>query len=260
MNNIPAYDEQEWKPAIYNGRSIKNLWVSNYGYMRRQTKAGGFGQITKGTPSFNRANKNRLRQYMVMVAFAETEEGQKPRTCVNLHRVICCTFQGVRFDIPGERMDVDHIDHNVSNAFVGTKEGGYRDGNLRAVTHKMNMRNRDVIKPRTDSRTPMAGEYAYRMKLELGCQTIADLPIAYRREYARIRYAELHPECEKKERTIAKPRSGTKTPIASEFAYEMKQKFGCRTTSELPPDVLREYNRIRYHEYAGNEVTPRPID
>lgn len=192
MNKIPAFNEQEWKPAIYNGRAIKGLWVSNYGFMRRETACGCLGQVSRGTPSFNKKNNNRLRQYMVMVTFTEAEEGQKKRTCVNLHRVICCTFQGVRFDVEGQRMDVDHIDHDVSNAFVGTKEGEYKDGNLRCVTHQENMHNRPMAKPRQNSLTPIASAYAYRMKLELGCHTLADLPIAYRREYARLRYCENH--------------------------------------------------------------------
>lgn len=188
MRKIPAIDEQEWRPAVYNGRAIKNLWVSNYGFMRRMTKAGGFGQVTRGTPYFNKRAKGRLSQYMVMVVFEEAEEGQKLRTCVNLHRVVCCTFQGVVFE---RGQDVDHIDHDVSDAYVGSAEGNYRDGNLRCVSHSENMYNRPMAKPRLNSMTPIAGQWAYRMKLALDCPRLEDLPKAYRNEYNRIRYYEI---------------------------------------------------------------------
>lgn len=199
MLNIPAIDKQEWRPAVYNGRKIKNLWVSNYGFMRRKTKAGGFGQVSRGTPYFNKSAKGRLSQYMVMVVFEEAAKGQKLRTCVNLHRVLCCTFQGVTFK---SGYDVDHIDHNVSNAFVGTRKGKYLDGNLRCVTHSQNMKNRPVVRPRARSLTPKAGEWIYRIKLELGVTRLSALPKAYINEYQRIRYYELRGR-EVKPRTIA---------------------------------------------------------
>jgi len=174
MNTIPAINEQEWRPAIYNGRPVKNLVVSNYGFYRRYTKLGTLGQMSRGTPSFNKQNRNRLRQMMVTITFADPIEGAKSHTTVNLHRVICCTFRG---DIFEKGDDVDHIDHDVSNGFLG---------NLRKCTHAENMHNRPTLKPRLNTKSPVAAAYGYRIRLTLGCRRIQDLPIAYQREYHRL--------------------------------------------------------------------------
>lgn len=172
MITAEEFRTADWRPAIYNGRHIKNLQVNQYGQMRR-VRNGLPGQVTNGTPSFNKKSKNRLRQMMVTITFADVVEGAKAFTTVNLHRVILCTFKGVVFE---KHMDVDHIDRDVSN---GKLE------NLRACTHSKNMENRGMI--RHDScRCKVASDYGWRMRIQLGCRRLADLPRVYRNEYARL--------------------------------------------------------------------------
>lgn len=162
----------EWRPAIYNGRPIKNLLVSNLGQMRRIVN-GVPSQVSNGTPSFNKKSKNRLRQMMVSIAFGDVVEGTKAHTTVNLHRVVLCTFKGVIFE---KGMDVDHLDRDVSNG---------RLENLRACTHTKNMENRGMIR-RDKCRCKVASDYGWRMRIQLGCRRLDDLPRAYRNEYARL--------------------------------------------------------------------------
>ena len=166
------FNKAEWRPAIYNGRAVKYLLVNNLGQMRRIVN--GFpSQVSNGTPSFNKKAKNRLRQMMVTITYADVVEGAKAHTTVNLHRVILCTFQGVVFT---KGMDVDHIDRNVANG---------RLENLRACTHKRNMENRGLI--RFDNcRCKIASDYGWRMRIQLGCRRLIDLPKAYRNEYSRL--------------------------------------------------------------------------
>lgn len=172
MITAEEFRTADWRPAIYNGRPIKNLQVNQYGQMRR-VRNGLPGQVTNGTPSFNKKSKNRLRQMMVTITFADVVEGAKAFTTVNLHRVILCTFKGVVFE---KHMDVDHIDRNVANG---------RLENLRACTHTVNMANRAIIR-RDTGRCKIASEYGYRMRIQLGCRRLIDLPKAYRNEYARL--------------------------------------------------------------------------
>lgn len=186
MNNILAFNEQVWLPAVYNGRRIKNMVVSNYGWFRRYNADGVLGQCSRGTPCFNR-NDGRLNQYMVTITFADPIKGQPSRTTVNLHRVLCCTFKG---DVFAKGDDVKHKDYDVSNGFVGTAEKNYTDGNLVRCTHDQNMKNIRMAKPKTNFFTPVASAYGYRMKLTLGVKRIADLPLAYRREYRRLQKCE----------------------------------------------------------------------
>lgn len=172
MITAEEFRTAEWRPAIYNGRPIKHLLVSNLGQMRR-IHNGIPGQVTNGTPSFNKKSKNRLRQMMVTITFADVVEGALAHTTVNLHRVILCTFKGVIFE---KHMDVDHIDRNVANG---------RLENLRACTHTVNMANRSIIRRET-CRSKVASEYGYRMRIQLGCRRLVDLPKAYLNEYARL--------------------------------------------------------------------------
>lgn len=172
MITTEEFINAEWRPAIYNGRPIKNLLVSNLGQMRRLVN-GVPSQVSNGTPSFNKKSKNRLRQMMVSIAYADVVEGAKARTTVNLHRVVLCTFKGVIFE---KGMDVDHLDRNVANG---------RLENLRACTHTVNMANRAIIR-RDTGRCKIASEYGYRMRIQLGCRRLIDLPKAYRNEYARL--------------------------------------------------------------------------
>lgn len=188
MKQVPYINEQEWRPAVYNGQPIKNMLISNYGFYRRLTKLGTPGQISRGTPSIAKEYGGRLRMYMVSCSFDKELPGKKTtHTTLNIDRISCSTFLGTNWE---KGMEVDHLDRDVNNGFVGSGMNGYKDGNLRPCDHKTNMANRNVIPPRRSSKSPIAGAYAYKMKLQLGCQRIADLPRAYRNEYQRLVTAE----------------------------------------------------------------------
>ena len=178
VNFIPVpFHEMEWKPAVYNGIPVKNLEVSDYGFIRRRTK-NGIGQTTRGTPNFNRENNNRLRQFMVCCTFVEPLPNGKTHTTVNVDRIVLCTFKG---DVFGQKEDVDHIDKNVLNGHVK---------NLRKLSHSDNMLNTNLHPPRPGTSVPVASEYRYRMLLALNCSRLVDLPSAYRSEYHRLRKCE----------------------------------------------------------------------
>lgn len=192
MKNIPFINDQEWKPAVYNGMAIKNLLISNYGLIRR-IKNGIPGQVTRGTPVFHKNPKTkqrgRLSMFEACVTFIDAPAGVKTCRAVNVDRIACCTFKG---DFFNKGFDVDHIDRDVENGFVGTAAKNYTDGNLRCVTRSENMKNQGARKPRTGIKCPVASEFQYKIKLQLGLRNIAEFPRAYIREYRRLRYAELH--------------------------------------------------------------------
>lgn len=183
------FSKMEWRPAIYNGVAIKGMLVSNYGFFRRfNRKTGGYGQVSRGTPSYNKQSKNRLRMFMVSCSFDDVLPGRGcSRTTLNIDRITCSTFLGT-FWYKG--MDVDHLDHNVANGFVGSEEYDYKNGNLRPCTHAENMQNMPIRAPRKPD--SVAAQYAYKMKLQLNIMRTSDLPIAYRREYWRLAHAEKH--------------------------------------------------------------------
>ena len=165
-----------WKEAVYNGERIPGLLVSDTGYMRRVDRYGNRGQVSKGTPNFNRSNNNnRLRQFMVCIT---TEKGVH-RT-VNLHRVILCTFTGCIFK-KGD--DLDHIDCNVAN-------GGL--SNLQKLTHAENCAKKNIVPAKLDGPCPIASQYRYQVCLQLNCRTLKELPRAYFNEYYRLRACEQH--------------------------------------------------------------------
>lgn len=161
--------EEQWKKAIYDGNEVPNLWVSDRGRMRRSPE----GQVTLGTPNLDRIH-NYLRSMQVCIA----DPGYCHRhRAVNLHRIVWETFSGQPW-VPGYQ--IDHIDRVVSH-------GAYE--NLRMVSRKDNMRNRNLKPPRaTDG---AASWYRYRQCLALGVRRLKDLPADIQKEYARIQKADL---------------------------------------------------------------------
>ena len=159
----------QWRPAMYNGEPVIGLLVSDTGLMRRVDRYGQGGQVSCGTPNFNKANGNRLRQFEVCIT---TKKGD--HRCVNLHRIVYETFTG---DIIEKGYDLDHIDCNVANGCIE---------NLQKLTHSENCRKKNLLKPRTNIKTPIAAQYRYQMCLQLNCRTLAELPRAYFREYYRL--------------------------------------------------------------------------
>lgn len=164
----------KWRAAVYNGRPIFNLLVSDCGAMRRIDKKTGLpGPVSFGIPNYNKENGNRMRQMMVSVNFGKGEN-----TTVNLHRVILCTFKDVVF---GKGEDVDHIDMNPAN---GSLE------NLRKLTHRENTACRNLREPSKTSKSPIASQYRHAMCLRLNVKRVADLPHAVFNEYHRLKTCE----------------------------------------------------------------------
>ena len=164
----------KWRAAVYNGRPIFNLLVSDCGAMRRIDKKTGLpGPVSFGIPNFNKANGNRMRQMMVSVTF-----GPKDCTTVNLHRVILCTFKGEMFE-KGE--DLDHIDLNPYNGNIS---------NLRKISHRENVLHRNLRKPLKNTKSPIAAQYRYSMCLRLNVKRLVDLPHAVFNEYHRLKACE----------------------------------------------------------------------
>lgn len=163
-----------WKPAIYNGRPVTNLLVSDCGAMRRIDKKTGLpGPVSFGIPNFNKENGNRMRQMMVSINM-----GRGENSTVNLHRVILCTFKGEIF-LKGQ--DVDHIDLNPANGNVE---------NLRKISHRENVLHRNLRKPLKNTKSPIAAQYRYSMCLRLNVKRLVDLPHAVFNEYHRLKACE----------------------------------------------------------------------
>lgn len=159
---------EHWKPAIYDGKPVAGLFVSDRGRMRR----GRFGQITRGSASYG---DGRLKQMMVCVADPEYKHGHR---AVNLHRVVLETFTRVKW-VKGYQ--VDHINHEVADG---------RLENLRMVSRSVNMRNRRLPPPRLGGKCPKASLYRYNNCLRYGVHRLVDLPRPILNEYHRIRMAE----------------------------------------------------------------------
>lgn len=172
-NFIKASVNANWKPAIWNGRPVVGLQVSDTGLMRRVDRYGNLGQVTAGTPNFNKDNNNRLRQFMVCITLSKGEH-----RCVNLHRVIYETFTGDRFQ-PGD--DIDHKDCNVANGHLS---------NLQRLSHAENCRKKNLPPPKKNVKARIASWYRYQVCLQLNCLRIKDLPIPYQREYYRLAWCE----------------------------------------------------------------------
>lgn len=167
MFTLASCPGETWKAAIYDGKPVAGLFVSDRGRMRR-----GLGQITRGSACYG---DGRLKQMMVCIA----DPGYKHKhRAVNLHRIVLETFTGVKW-VPGYQ--VDHVNHEVADGRVE---------NLRMVSRSDNMRNRRLPPPRLGGKCPKASLYRYNQCLKYGAHRLDDLPKIIQREYHRIRIAE----------------------------------------------------------------------
>lgn len=154
---------ENWAPAIYNGRLIDGLYVSDQGWMRR----GRWGQTSKGTAAIDPKHPAYIKQMMVCI---KDEDYKLKHRAVNLHRIVLETFGGVTW-VPG--CQVDHIDRNPTNGVLG---------NLRMVSRQQNMQNRS-LRPPTSS---PASIYRYSQCCKFGVRRVKDLPTYVIHEYRRM--------------------------------------------------------------------------
>ena len=164
--------EERWVPALYAGKPVEGLEVSDQGRMRKNG-----GDPSFGTPNIDREH-NYLRSLQVCVKDAAYKHGHR---AVNLHRVIWESFNPGEPWVEGNQ--IDHIDRNVRNG---------RLENLRQVTRKENMRNRSLSVPGRKShlgeecRTPATSQWRYQECLRCGVRRVDDLPLESRRMYMRL--------------------------------------------------------------------------
>lgn len=152
----------EWRQAIYNGKLVNNLFVSNTGLMRR----GADGEITRGTPNYDRRHKY-IRSYEVCIM--DPDYKWKHRA-VNLHRIVYETFTELPW-IDGNQLD--HIDR--------TKRGDI--DNLRCVTRSENMKNRGPYQPVAGLPHSL---FRYRMQLKYGVDRLSQLPPEIQKQYHKM--------------------------------------------------------------------------
>lgn len=157
MENI-----DEWRQAVYNGKQVPNLFVSNTGFMRR----GIDGEVTRGTPNYDR-KKRYIRSYEVCIM--DPSYKWKHRA-VNLHRIVYETFTGNPW-VDG--CQLDHIDR--------TKRGDIE--NLRCVSRAENIRNRGPFQPVPGLPHSL---FRFRMQLKYGVDRLSQLPPEVIREYLRM--------------------------------------------------------------------------
>lgn len=169
---------EHWVEAIYAGKHVEGLMVSDQGRMRRGNGEPGFG-----TPNIDR-ERGYLRSMQVCIVDPAYRHRHR---AVNLHRVIWESFNPGEPWVDGNQ--IDHIDRNVSNGSLG---------NLRQVTRRQNMRNRNLAPAGSrrnrygeSVRTPRTSEWRYRECLRCGVRRLRDLPEESRRQYRRMYSREL---------------------------------------------------------------------
>lgn len=158
---------EHWAPAIYDGNIVENLYVSDWGWMRR----GRFGQCSKGTPAIDPRHPSYIKQMMVCIKDSDYKHKHR---AVNLHRVVFETFTNTKW-VNG--CQIDHINRCTTDG---------RLENLRMVTRKENMQNRN-LRPAT---TSPASIYRYAQCQRFDVRRIKDLPAYIQRAYRRMLKAE----------------------------------------------------------------------
>lgn len=166
-STMPNGRVEHWAEAIYDGRVVDGLYVSDMGRMRR----GRFGRVSNGTPTIDKKT-----HYIKQLEVCIKDPGYKHQhRAVNLHRIVFETFTGVKW-IKGHQLD--HIDRCVLHGNVD---------NLRMVTRGENMQNLNLRPPMCQEESSL---YRYTQCLKFGVRRIADLPIDSKRKYWRLRNAE----------------------------------------------------------------------
>lgn len=158
---------EHWAPAIYDGKVVDGLYVSDQGWMRR----GRWGQTSKGTPAIDPKHPSYIKQMMVCI---KDEDYKLKHRAVNLHRIVLETFGGVTW-VPG--CQLDHINRCTTDGRVE---------NLRMVTRQQNMQNRNLRPPTSSA----ASIYRYAQCQKFEVRRVADLPIYVQRAYRRMLKAE----------------------------------------------------------------------
>ncbi len=120
--NLPS--NREWKTVVANGKKLNKFEISNYGELYSlNTKTIMRNQLSGTRPCINLKNKR-----------------------YTISRLVANTFLG---NIPNKH-DVDHIDGNYLNNYVGNAKNNY-EGNLQYLTKKDNVTKEHGIKViRTD--------------------------------------------------------------------------------------------------------------
>lgn len=168
-------ENREFVPAIYNGKPVENLWVSEDGWMRRKKRNGEWKEPTRGTPNINKKYNNYLRSYEVLI---KDPEYKRPYRAVNLHRVIYETFTGNPW-VDG--CQLDHIDRTKRCSL----------DNLRCVTPHENMLNQNPRRPIEAKKGTKFSNFRYTQLLRFGVNRLVDLPDEVQKEYWRIRWREI---------------------------------------------------------------------
>ena len=115
---------EEWKTAVYDGEIYEGLYkVSNLGrILSLNYKNTGKAKLRK--PGDNGHG-------YLQVGLSKNGEYKK---CY-VHRLVAETFLPNPENLP----EVNHIDEDKTNNFVGTPENDYKDGNLEWKTHRGNI-------------------------------------------------------------------------------------------------------------------------
>ena len=115
-------DIEQWRTAIVNGEPWENYQVSNLGRIL-SLNYRNTGKADLMTP---RKRKNGYFQVKL------SKNGEK-KYCL-VHRLVAETF----LPNPENKPEVNHIDEDKTNNFVGTPENDYKDGNLEWCDCKYN--------------------------------------------------------------------------------------------------------------------------
>ena len=124
-------DIEIWKTAVYDGELYEKLYkVSNWGRVRslitnRILKQGNVNGYLKVTLCKNKKEKNCL-----------------------VHRLVAETF----LENPENKPQVNHIDEDKTNNFVGTPENNYKDGNIEWCWSKDNINHGTRTKRASETR------------------------------------------------------------------------------------------------------------
>ena len=117
-------DTEQWRTAVYDGIVYEGLYkVSNFGRIL------SLDYNHTGKPGLMTPHKRKNGYLQVKL----WKNGEK-KTCL-VHRLVAFTF----LENPDNLPEVNHIDENKTNNFVGTPENDYKDGNIEWKSHRGNI-------------------------------------------------------------------------------------------------------------------------